>query len=186
MNTPTIDRSTFAQSGASASDHAKLRCERLGPQARAEVMAHFSSLSPADLALRFSACVTAYSLERYVAALDFTRNIIVAARSGAGVVIGIVQLLPFASDQGQAAEIAFSVAPPARGCGLGSRLMQEAIGYAQQHGVTRLVAQVCADNAPMLAVLRGAGMSVAREDGEIVGTLVIAPRNRRRAEPRAA
>ena len=35
------------------------------------------------------------------------------------------------------------------------------------------IAQVCPQNTPMLAILRGAGMSIKREDCEMVGTLTI-------------
>jgi RimJ/RimL family protein N-acetyltransferase len=190
MNTPNIaSTSARAHTRALAVRSDIFRFERLTCHARADVLMHFSSLSPGDLALRFSATMTAASLERYAAALDFGRDVIVAARDGSGAVVGIAQLMPFASDQGKAAEIAFSVTPAARGCGLGKRLMEEAIGCAHAHGVTRLVAQICPENAPMLAVLRGAGMSLTREDGEIVGTLIVNPpstRGRRRDELRVA
>ena len=169
----TAGTNAFALRDARALLKPDLRFERLDPRARAQVLAHFRNLSPADLGLRFSATVTAASLERYVAALDFARDVIVGARDASGALAGIVQLMPLASDQGQAAEIALSVLPAARGSGLGKRLIAHAIDNARARGVTRLVAQICPENAPMLAIFRAAGMSLKREDGEIVGTLIV-------------
>jgi GNAT superfamily N-acetyltransferase len=186
MSTPnTSSTHTFAPSGRPSIPARNFGFDRLQPRARSEVLSHFSGLSHADLALRFSAAVTADALQRYVAALDFDRNVVIAARDESGALLGIVQLMPFASDQGQAAEIAFSVVPRARGRGVGKQLMEHAIDYAREHGVTRLLAQICPDNAPMLAILRSAGMSLAREDGEIVGTMLL-ERCANRSVPREA
>ncbi len=155
---------------ARASD---LSFELLGSGARADVLAHFNTLSADDRALRFSAVTSEAALETYAARIDFSRDLVVAARDAAGAIVGIAQVMPFSSDRGSAAEVAFSVDPAARGQGLGRRLMAAAIEHAGARGVGRLVAQVCPQNAPMLAIFRAAGMRLAREDGEIVGTLAI-------------
>lgn len=151
-----------------------IRFEALGVPARAEILAHFRQLSAADLALRFSATMSDIALERYVDSLDFIHDTIIAARSRNGEVTGIAQLIPVGSDRGGAAEVAFSLVPAARGKGLGSRLMREAVAAAQRRGITHLFAQVCPRNAPMLAILRHAGMTLAREDCEMVGSLALA------------
>lgn len=150
---------------------ADLAFEPLGAQSRDEVLTHLRQLSPADLNLRFSATMTEAALARYTANLDFNRDSFVAARARDGELTGLAQVMPIGSDQGAAAEVAFSLAPAARGKGWGSRLMREAVAVAQMRGITRLIAQVCPQNAPMLTILRGAGMSITREDCEMVGTL---------------
>jgi len=171
MNTPDLRLADHpAHAAANAAD---FTFEPLGAQARGEILAHLRQLSGADLALRFSATMTEAALARYTDSLDFNRDSFVAARASNGELTGIAQVMPIGSDRGAAAEVAFSLAPAARGKGWGSRLMREAITVARTRGITRLIAQVCPQNTPMLAILRGAGMSITREDCEMVGTMTI-------------
>lgn len=173
MHTPHSTTAAPAAPTAHRADAAGLSFELLGADARAAVLAHFGRLSAEDRALRFSAVISEAALESYTARIDFTRDLVVAARDAAGAILGIAQVMPFPSDSGSAAEVAFSVNPAARGQGLGRRLMAAAVAHAGARGIGRLVAQVCPQNAPMLAIFRAAGMRLAREDGEIVGTLAI-------------
>jgi len=174
MTTSTLLATAFASTGTCVFGAARLRFERLEAHSRTEVLGLLGSLAPADLALRFSMSMTASALARYVATIDFDRDIIIAARDGCAALAGIVQLMPLASDRHRPAEIAFAVAPAMQGRGLGKGLMAAAIAYAQMSGITLLVAQICPRNAPMLAVFQSAGMSLVRDDGEITGTLQIA------------
>lgn len=173
MHTPTISTGALAAHPGYRLAGSDFSFELLDADARAEVLAHLHRLSADDRALRFSSVTSDAALDAYAARIDFARDLVVAARDAAGAIIGLAQVMPLASDRGSPAEVAFSVNPAARGRGLGRRLMAAAIEHAGAHGINRLVAQVCPRNAPMLAIFRAAGMALAREDGEMVGTLAI-------------
>ncbi len=61
------------------------------------------------------------------------------------------------------AEVAFAVADGHQGRGIGSRLLEQLAVRAAQQGVTRFVAEVIAENRPMLRVFSEAGFSVSRK-----------------------
>jgi acyl-CoA hydrolase/RimJ/RimL family protein N-acetyltransferase len=56
------------------------------------------------------------------------------------------------------ADVAFMVDPAWQGTGLGSHLVARVTEYARAHGVRGFTADVLAENAPMLAVFRKAGL----------------------------
>ena len=76
-----------------------------------------------------------------------------------------------------AAEAAFVVADDLQGRGLGTRLLEQLAARASDAGIERFVAEVMADNRPMLGVFTGAGFEVVREleGGEIEVRFPIAP-----------
>jgi RimJ/RimL family protein N-acetyltransferase len=149
--------------------------EKLGARARRDILAHLRQLTPADRALRFGAVMSDESLACYVADIDFRRDSLIGIRYAGGALAGIAQIIPIDSDCGRAAEVAFSVAPCGRGKGLGKRLVHMAIAVSWARGMTRLIARVCPRNTPMLAILRGVGMSLVRDDCDMIGTLALVP-----------
>jgi acetyl coenzyme A synthetase (ADP forming)-like protein len=76
-----------------------------------------------------------------------------------------------------AAEVAFAVADPLQGRGVGTRLLEQLAETAAEAGVERFVAEVVADNRPMLAVFAEAGFAVHREleGGTVEVTFAIEP-----------
>ncbi len=62
----------------------------------------------------------------------------------------------------QSAEIAFVVSDQAHGLGMATLLLEHLAAAARDAGVRRFTADVLADNAPMLRVMRDAGFSVTR------------------------
>lgn len=56
------------------------------------------------------------------------------------------------------ADVAYMVDPAWQGTGVGSALQERTIAFARQHGVVGLTADVLAENAPMLNVLRRSGL----------------------------
>ncbi len=76
-----------------------------------------------------------------------------------------------------AAEVAFAVADDLQGYGLGTRMLERLAERAAARGIERFVAEVAADNRPMLQVFEGAGMKLTREleGGEFEVTFPIAP-----------
>jgi acetyl coenzyme A synthetase (ADP forming)-like protein len=76
-----------------------------------------------------------------------------------------------------AAEIAFAVDDRLQGRGVGTRLLEQLAEFAAEHGIERFVAEVMAENSPMLGVFRDAGFDVTRslEQGEVEVRLAIEP-----------
>jgi len=74
------------------------------------------------------------------------------------------------------AEAAFVVADEEQGRGIGTRLLEQLADRAAEHGVTRFVAEVMAENRQMLSVFTGAGFDVVREldQGEVEVSFPIA------------
>ena len=62
----------------------------------------------------------------------------------------------------EAAEVAFAVADGYRGRGIGTRLLEQLAARAAEQGIKRFVAEVMAENEPMLRVFSEAGFSVSR------------------------
>ena len=62
----------------------------------------------------------------------------------------------------EVAEVAFAVADVYQGRGIGTRLLEQLAARAAEHGIARFVAEVMADNRPMLRVFSEAGFSVSR------------------------
>ena len=59
----------------------------------------------------------------------------------------------------EAAEVAFAVADGYPGRGVGTRLLERLAARASEQGITRFVAEVMAENEPMLHVFSEAGFS---------------------------
>ncbi len=62
----------------------------------------------------------------------------------------------------EVAEVAFAVADGYQGRGIGPRLLEQLAARAAKRGITRFVAEVIADNEPMLRVFSEAGFSLSR------------------------
>jgi acetyltransferase len=137
------------------------------------VLEHLLSLCSEDLRLRFGNIVTARTVVSYAAHIDFDTDIVLALCGESAAPIGIAQVMRLPSDGSSSAEIAFSVVPGSRGLGFGHRLMREVIATAYLEHIRSLVAQMCPDNAPMLAIVRRAGMRLVHAHGEVTGTLAL-------------
>jgi acetyl coenzyme A synthetase (ADP forming)-like protein len=76
----------------------------------------------------------------------------------------------------EAAEVAFAVADGHRGRGVGTRLLEQLAARAAEQGIKRFVAEVMAENEPMLRVFSEAGFIVSRTltGGEVEVTFPIA------------
>ena len=76
---------------------------------------------------------------------------------------------------GPAADIAFAVAEDFRGRGVASRLLRQLADIARASGIVRFEADVLAENAPMLAVLRNSGlrMQTSHAQGAVHATLLL-------------
>ncbi len=80
-------------------------------------------------------------------------------------------------DDPSAAEVAFVVADVFQHHGLATMLFHQLANAARSGGITRFVAEVLAENRPMLSVFRGAGFPITSrtEWGTVELTITIAP-----------
>lgn len=95
---------------------------------------------------------------------------LLAEREGSALALGTAE--PLAGDT---AEVAFVVATPARGLGLGSLLLEHLAAEGRRRGITKFTADVMATNTEMLAVLAEAGFAETsrNERGTVVLSLDI-------------
>jgi GNAT superfamily N-acetyltransferase len=67
---------------------------------------------------------------------------------------------------GASADIAFAVEEDFQGRGIASRLLQQLTDIARANGILQFEADVLAENAPMLAVLRNCGLRMQTSAGQ--------------------
>lgn len=141
----------------------------------------FARLTPEDVRFRFFSALRDLSPEQVarMTQVDYGREMaFVAVREGdpgqprdPGLpreTIGVARLVREPHpDRG---EFAIVVEGAMRGRGLGRRLMQKLIAWARSQGMTAIVGQVLADNAPMLGFMRDLGFALCRlpEEPEVL------------------
>ena len=127
--------------------------------------AFFSRLSPEDVRYRFFSLLRELGPEQVarMTQIDYEREMAFVAVQG-GQTVGVARLVRV--PPGSGAEFAVVVEAAMKGRGVGRRLMQRLIEWARTQGVTEIVGQVLADNAPMLAFMRRLGFEIRRIPGE--------------------
>lgn len=89
----------------------------------------------------------------HLARVDRDHHVLVAYVDGDREPVGIARI----ARSGSSAEIAFAVADAHQARGIGSTLARELAADARAAGVTSLVATVCGDNPPVVALLARLG-----------------------------
>ena len=129
--------------------------------------AFFKRLSPTDIRFRFFSAMKELSPEQTVrlTQVDYEREMaFIAVREATGETVGVSRLI--CETSGGAGEFAVIVQADMKGRGLAKRLMRRLIDWGRSRGLTDIVGQVLADNAPMLAFVRHLGFTVQRMQGE--------------------
>jgi acetyltransferase len=129
--------------------------------------AFFQRLAPEDIRYRFFSPMRTLAAEQMarMTQVDYQREIaFIAVRESTGETVGVARLVR-ELDEGSS-EFAIIVQPDMKGKGLATRLMHCLIGWARGQGMTEIVGQILADNAPMLAFVRHLGFSLHRLPGE--------------------
>lgn len=126
------------------------------------LLAHFTALDAEDRRLRFGVTVDDEFLARYVAGLDFERDLVFGARGAPGRWVGIGHLVR----EGKAAELGLSVLPEGRGHGLGSAIFRYAVVRAARAGYGRLYMHCLTTNRAIMSIARAAGMVIHSDSGE--------------------
>jgi acetyltransferase len=135
------------------------------PEDAAAHAAMFSRLTPEDVRFRFFSALRALSPERLarMTQVDYDREMAFVAIRANGDTVGVSRLVRDADGTG---EFAIVVQPDMRGRGLARRLMQRLIAWGGQQGLTAIIGQVLADNAPMLGFMRALGFTLHQMVGE--------------------
>ena len=129
--------------------------------------AFFQRLAPEDIRYRFFSPMRTLAAEQMarMTQVDYQREIaFIAVRESTGETVGVARLVR-ELDEGSS-EFAIIVQPDMKGKGLATRLMHCLIGWARGQGMSEIVGQILADNAPMLAFVRHLGFSLHRLPGE--------------------
>lgn len=129
---------------------------RLNDGARDSLLAHLLALSVADRWLRFGRSLAPSAIAAHVDSIDFARDAIVGIHDDQDLLVGAAHVA-FDTDP---AEVALSVLPAWRACGLGSVLFATAVAQAARRGVARLYMQFLASNSPILRIAERFGMDV--------------------------
>jgi acetyltransferase len=135
--------------------------------------AFFARLTPEDIRWRFFSQLRELPPQQIarMTQLDYDREMaFVAIRArpdGSEEMLGVSRLIR--ESDGTTGEFAVIVDGALKGQGLGRHLMQRLFDWARGAGISIVAGQVLADNAPMLAFLRGLGFTLKRsaDDEEV-------------------
>lgn len=126
----------------------------------------FAGLSPQDVRFRFFSALRELSDEQVarMTDIDYDREMALVAVRDTGETVAVCRLVrePYTPQ----AEFAIVVTPDWKGGGLGRHLMERITQWAAGRGVQRVVGQVLAENAPMLAFMRRIGFRLRRMPDE--------------------
>jgi RimJ/RimL family protein N-acetyltransferase len=137
------------------------------PDDRERIVKAFRGLDRRSVYMRFFSHKKELEDEelRRVTECDGASEAVLVATVGSGdreVIVGLGSYVR--SDA--AAEIAFAVEEDFQGHGIASRLLQQLVDIARANGIVRFEADVLAENAPMLAVLRNSGLRMRTSDAQ--------------------
>jgi acetyltransferase len=145
-----------------ASDGERLVVRPIRPEDAEQHGAFFGRLSPQDIRFRFFTAMREMSPEQMarLTQIDYDREMaFLAVREATGETVGVARLV---CESEHDSEFAIIVQQDMKGRGVASHLMHRLIAWAQVRGLSNVIGQVLADNAPMLAFVRHLGFSVRR------------------------
>jgi len=127
---------------------------------RVAILALIRRISPTSLYHRYRGfpVLDDRLVSRYLDADGSARGALIGRRGGLVVALATYDRLR----DPEAAEVAFVVDDPLHGRGIGTRLLEQLAELAGAAGIRRFVAEVSADNHPMLEVFAGVGFEVVR------------------------
>ena len=146
------------------------------PDDRERIVKAFQALDRRSVYLRFFSYKKELSEDelRRVTHCDGVNEAVLVATADGGdreIIVGLGSYVR----SGAAADIAFAVEEDFQGRGIASRLLRQLTDIARANGIARFEADVLAENAPMLAVLRNSGlrMRTSHEQGVVHATLFL-------------
>ncbi len=170
----------FAAQGRSGAPEALL-IRPIRPEDAEAHAALFRRLSPEDIRYRFFNVLRELPAEQIarMTQIDYEREMaFVAVREATGETVGVARLIHEAGTSH--GEFAIVVDAAMKGRGLARRLMQDLIDWASSTGMTEIIGEVLAENAPMLAFMRKMGATIRRlpEEPDVVEAVIPVPPGR--------
>lgn len=164
---------------ATLRDGTAVRVRAIREDDREQLVAAFAHLDPDAVYTRFHGMKKSLSEDelRQLTRPDFDRSVVLVLELDDGekpkAIAAASCYLLGEPGTGDAAEVSFTVDEAYRGRGAGSVMLAVFIDIARARGLRRLVAEVLALNAPMLAVFNNCGLplQMVREDNVIHVTL---------------
>ncbi|SFB77751.1 GNAT family N-acetyltransferase [Massilia yuzhufengensis] len=155
--------------------------KELGERDRRRILRHFLALDDSDRLLRFGSIIPDEQIAKYVAKLDFRRDIVFGVVNRVFQLVGVGHLAFAKAESGKpttkerVAEFGVSVSKSARGQGVGSRLFDRAAIHCRNADVDTLYMQCLTSNQTMMHIAKKAGMAIKREYGEADAYLQLPP-----------
>ena len=143
----------------------------LGEQHKPLILKHLLALPEHDRRLRFGTPAGDAAIERYVASVDFARDIVLGLVDEAGHLRGFGHLVLHAATP----ELGLSIDPAMRGGGLGSLLLARACGRVREAGKDQLVMHYLPENTALARLAARAGMRLDVVEGEGRALLTLPP-----------
>ena len=173
MNAATYAATEHLRNGAA------LHIRALRPPDRAEMLAAFGRLGKQAVYRRFFGPKRGFSESeiRYFLDVDFVDHVALAAVLSEGGHETIVGGARYIVSRPGCAELAFAIDDPHQGQGIATHLIRHLTGIARAAGLREFIAEVLAENMPMLKVFTrcGLAMTTRRERGIVHVTLALAP-----------
>ncbi|WP_029006655.1 bifunctional acetate--CoA ligase family protein/GNAT family N-acetyltransferase [Azorhizobium doebereinerae] len=116
---------------------------------------------PRDVRMRFLGSLKDFPhlMAARLSQIDYDREMALVAVAPDGEILGVVRII--ADPDNEAAEYAIMVRSDMKGRGLGYRLMNEILDYAQERGLARIFGDVLRENLPMLHLAQDLGFKVS-------------------------
>ena len=129
---------------------------------RGALVAHFLALPMKDRSMRFGSSLAPAVITRYVDGIDFRRDAVFGVHDAKLELIGVAHL---AIEHG-AGELALSVLPAHRRCGIGSSLIRRAVAHARKQGTSRLFMRCRSENASIMRMAQRFDMDIIASGGD--------------------
>lgn len=132
------------------------------------LIAHFSSLSPRSIYMRFFSPLKQLSKETLIrlTQIDYDREIALVAVMGNGrgkKIVGVSRIIAY--PEGTHAEFALATSDEWQGKGIGASLLKQCLKAARDKGMKQVMGLVLAENTQMLKLGKKLGFSISRVSG---------------------
>jgi len=155
--------------------------KQLQERDRRRMLKHFMELDDSDRLLRFGTILPDEQVAKYVAKIDFSRDVVLGVYNNVFRLVAVAHLAfapkTSATSKERVAEFGVSVSKSARGLGIGSRLFERAAMHCRNQDVDTLYMQCLSSNRTMMHIAKKAGMKIKREYGEADAYLQLPPPN---------
>jgi RimJ/RimL family protein N-acetyltransferase len=151
--------------------HATPITMRLREGDRAALESHFLALDGEDRRLRFGSNIGDEALHEYVERIHFERDGVFAVQDDELHLLAVIHI----AFGGGTAELGLSVAPHARGQGLGTALFRRAVMHLRNRGTLEVFVHCLTENGAMMHIARKHRMRIIRAGAESDARLALQP-----------